>query len=112
MGPIPESRLKTADPEVYNAVTALRPGQVTPPLPVYDHNDSSRKVVGYQIYKLLERESAGQRDLRDPRVQQYIRQQLHDLKAQLLENAYEEMLHDQAKIHNYFAEQVLKQGAQ
>ncbi len=112
MGPIPESRLKAAEPEVYNAVTALRPGQVTPPLPVYDRNDSSRKIVGYQIYKLLERESAGQRDLKDPRVQQIIRQQLHDLKAQLLENAYEEMLHDQAKIHNYFAEQVLKQGAQ
>lgn len=112
MGPIPESRLKTADPGVYDAVMALRPGQVTPPLPVYAPNDPSRKVVGYQIYKLLGREPAGQRDLKDPRVQQFIRQQLHDAKAQLLENAYEEMLHDQAKIHNYFAEQVLKLGAQ
>ena len=90
----------------------LRPGQITPALPVYAPNDPNRKVIGYQIYKLLEREPAGQRDLKDPRVQQFIRQQLRDAKAQLLENAYEEMLHDQAKIHNYFAEQVLKQGSQ
>ncbi|MFZ0392421.1 MAG: SurA N-terminal domain-containing protein [Terracidiphilus sp.] len=112
MGPIRESQLKTADPEIYNAVMALRPSQITPPLPVYATNDPNRKVIGYQIYKLLEREPAGQRDLKDPRVQQFIRQQLHDLKAQLLENAYSETLHDQAKIHNYFAEQVLRQGAQ
>ena len=107
MGPIPESQLKGADPEVYNAVSGLHPGQITPPLPVYAPNDPNRKVIGYQIYKLLERDPAGQRDLRDPRVQQIIRDQLHNSKAQLLESAYYEMLTDQAKIHNYFAEQIL-----
>jgi len=111
MGPIRESQLK-GNTEIYNAVNALRPGQITPPLPVYAPNDANRKVIGYQIYKLVEREPAGQRELKDPRVQQFIRQQLRDTKAQLLENAYSEMLHNQAKIHNYFAEQVLKNGAQ
>ncbi len=111
MGSVPESQLKT-DPEVFNTVSALRPGQITPALPVYDSVGLNRKVIGYQIYKLLEREAAGQRDLKDPRVQQIIRQQLRDAKAQLLENAYSEMLHDQAKIRNYFAEKVLKNGAQ
>jgi peptidyl-prolyl cis-trans isomerase SurA len=111
MGPITESQLKSS-PEIYNAVIALRPGQMTAPIPVYAPNDPNRKVIGYQMYKLLEREPAGQRDLKDPHVQQAIRQQLRDTKAQLLENAYEEMLHDQSKIHNYFAEQILKQGAQ
>ena len=111
MGPIRESQLKS-DPEVYNAVLALRPGQTTPPLPVYLPNDPNRRIVGYQIFKLVERQPAGQRDLKDPRVQQFIRQQLRDTKAQLLENAYSEMLHDQAKIHNYFAEEVIRKGAQ
>jgi hypothetical protein len=30
----------------------------------------------------------------------------------LLQNAYFEVLHNEAKIHNYFAEEILKQGAQ
>ena len=43
---------------------------------------------------------------------QAIHQLLHENHAQLLKNAYFEMLHDQAKIRNYFAEQILKEGAQ
>lgn len=110
MGSIPETQLKNSDAAVFNAVTALRPGQITQPLPVYgpDH----KTVVGYQIFKLIEREPAGQRDLKDPRVQQFIREQLRNTKTQLLENAYLEWLHDQAKVHNYFAEEILKNGAQ
>jgi peptidyl-prolyl cis-trans isomerase SurA len=50
--------------------------------------------------------------LSDPRVQQTIRQQLREGHAQLLKNAYFEMLHDQAKVRNYFAEQILKEGVQ
>ena len=57
------------------------------------------------------REPAGQRELNDPRVQQTIRQGLRDGHAQLLKNAYFEMLHDEAKVHNYLAEQILKEGA-
>lgn len=110
MGLIQESQLKTQFPDIYNAVNGLRPGQITQPLPVYD--PEHRTVIGYQIYKLLERDPAGQRDLKDPRVQQFIRQQLRDAKAQLLQTAYSDMLRDQAKIRNYFAEEVLKKGAQ
>ena len=36
---------------------------------------------------------------------------LHDSQKQLLQNAYFEMLQDNAKVRNYFAEQILKQGA-
>lgn len=111
MGLILESQLKSEFPDVYNAVNGLRPGQISQPLPVYAPNDPNRKVIGYQIYKLLEREPAGQRDLKDPRVQQFIRQQLRESKAQLLEGAYSEMLRDQAKIRNYFAEEILNNGA-
>jgi peptidyl-prolyl cis-trans isomerase SurA len=49
--------------------------------------------------------------LNDPRVQQAIHQLLHEGRAQLLKNAYFEMLHDEAKVHNYLADQILKEGA-
>ena len=60
------------------------------------------------IYKLVAIEPAGQHPLSDPRVQQMIRQQLHDSRARLLQTAYEEVLRDHAKIINYFAEDILK----
>jgi peptidyl-prolyl cis-trans isomerase SurA len=47
----------------------------------------------------------------DPRVQQAIRQQLRDVRSQLLKSAYLEMVHDQAKVENFFAEQIFKNDA-
>jgi peptidyl-prolyl cis-trans isomerase SurA len=111
MGFWTETQLRS-DPDVYNAVTKLRPGQITDVLPMYDNPGPSHKVIGYAIYKLISREAAGQRELNDPRVQQQIRQDLRERKAQLLQNAYVEMLHDQATVRNYFAEQILKLGSQ
>jgi peptidyl-prolyl cis-trans isomerase SurA len=111
MGFIPESQLR-GDPDVYNAVSKLKPGEITTVIPVYQSAGPSRSVIGYAIYKLVEREPAGQRELNDPRVQQAIRQGLRDGQAQLLKNAYFEVLHDDAKIHNYFADQILKKYAQ
>jgi peptidyl-prolyl cis-trans isomerase SurA len=111
MGFIPESQLHS-DPEVYGAINKLKPGEITDVLPAYDGAGPGHKIVGYAIYKLIAREPAGQRELNDPRVQQVIRQGLRENHAQLLKNAYFEMLHDEAKVHNYFADQILKQGAQ
>jgi len=110
MGFVSESQLRT-DPEIYNALAKIKPGQITEILPVYDSAGPGRHTVGYAIYKLISREPAGQRELNDPRVQQVIRQGIHDNHAQLLQNAYFETLHNEAKVHNYFAEQILKQGA-
>jgi peptidyl-prolyl cis-trans isomerase SurA len=67
--------------------------------------------VGYAIYKLISREPAGQRLLSDPRVQQTIRQTLREGHAQLFKNAYYEVLHDDAKVHNYLADGILKEGS-
>jgi peptidyl-prolyl cis-trans isomerase SurA len=111
MGFIPESQLH-GDQDVYNAVGKLKPGEITDVLPVFDGTGAGRRTIGYAIYKLIAREPAGQRELNDPRVQQAIRQGLREGHAQLLKNAYFEMLHDEAKVHNYFADQILKQGAQ
>jgi peptidyl-prolyl cis-trans isomerase SurA len=108
MGMVPETQLH-GDPEVFNAVSKLKAGEITEILSIAgpDH-----RVVGYAIYKLIAREPAGQRELNDPRVQQVIRQGLREGHAQLLQNAYFEVLHDEAKIHNYFADQIIKKGAQ
>jgi peptidyl-prolyl cis-trans isomerase SurA len=111
MGFITETNLHI-DLEAYNAITKLKPGQITDILPVYDGVGTSRKTSGYAIYKLMGREAAGQREINDPNVQQTIRQTLRESHAQLLKNAYFEMLHDQASVRNYFAEQILKRGAQ
>ena len=108
MGFVAESALHS-DMEVYNAMGKLKPDQFTDVLPIYD---GGHHVIGYAIYKLIAREPAGQRELSDPRVQQTIHTQLHNNRAQLLQNAYLETLHDEAKVKNYFAEEILKQGAQ
>jgi peptidyl-prolyl cis-trans isomerase SurA len=98
-----------ADPAVLNNVLKLKPGQVTPILPLLDAQ--SKRPAGYAIYKLLAIEPAGQRELKDPSVQQAIRQQLHEGRSQLLKNAYFEMLRDQAKVENFYAEEIFKNVA-
>lgn len=111
MGFVPESQLRS-EPDLYAAITKLKPGQITDTIPVHDNSSPGHKIIGYSIYKLLGREAAGQRELNDPRVQQTIRSSMRESHAQLLKSAYYEMLHDNAKIRNYYAEQILKQGAQ
>jgi peptidyl-prolyl cis-trans isomerase SurA len=109
MGFVSESQLRS-DPDVYGAISKLKPGQITDILPVF--GGPSKQAVGYAIYKLIDREVAGQRQLNDPRVQQAIRQQLRDSREQLLKNAFLEMLRDQARVENYYAEEVFRDGAQ
>jgi peptidyl-prolyl cis-trans isomerase SurA len=108
MGFVSESQMK-GDPATYAAIIKLKPGETTEILPLLDAN--THKTAGYSIYKLISKDAAGQRDLSDPRVQQAIRQQLHDSRSQVLTGAYYEMLHDQAKIENYLAEKIFKDVA-
>ena len=108
MGFVAESQMH-ADPAIYSAVTALKAGGNTEILPMLV--EGTKKPMGYAIYKLISREPAGQRDLNDPRVQQTIRQQLRDGRSALLKNAYLQVLRDQAKVENFFAEAVLKTDA-
>ena len=109
MGFIPESSLRS-DPTVFAAISKLQPGQITDVIPAMV--PGSKSPAGYSIYKLIEKEPAGQRELNDPRVQQDIRQQLRDSRSQLLRAAYYEMMRDQAHVQNQLAEQIFKNGAQ
>src|SRR4029079_4625208 len=108
MGFVPESQLR-GDPQVGAAILKMKNGELTPVFPLLDGD--TKKPVGYSIYKLIEREPAGQRQISDPAVQQHIRDLLRNSRSQLLKNAYLEMLRDQAKVENFFAEQIFKNDA-
>ncbi len=107
LGFVPESSLK-GDKVAFEAVSKLKPGQFTGILPVTDPN--SQKIYGYRIVRLLGKEAAGQRELKDPRVQQAIREQLRDRREQLLKAAYYEYIRDKATVENFFAEDILKKA--
>ncbi len=104
---IPETQLKQ-DKAALDAINKLKPGQYTVALPIYD--PGSHQLYGFQIVKLISREAAGQRELKDPRVQQAIREQLRDRREQLLKAAYYETVRDKASVENYFAEDILKKA--
>jgi peptidyl-prolyl cis-trans isomerase SurA len=106
LGMAPESALKSADSATREAVMNLKPGQYTPVIPMV--NPTNHQPYAYMIVKLIAKEPSGQRDLNDPRVKQAIRQQMQDRREQLLKAAYYESLRDDAKVTNYYAEEVLK----
>jgi peptidyl-prolyl cis-trans isomerase SurA len=109
MGFVPESSLR-GEPAVFAAISRLQPGQMTDVIPLLP--PGGKAPAGYAIYKLIEKEPAGQRELNDPRVQQDIRQQLRDSRSQLLRAAYYEMMRNQTKVVNHLAEQIFKNSAQ
>jgi len=109
LGFSPESSLKDTDPATREAVMKLKPGQYTGIVAVM--NPQTKQPFGYRIVKLVAKEPAGQRELSDPHVQQAIRDQLRDRREQLLKAAYYEVVRDQAKVNNYYAQDVLKTTA-
>ena len=106
LGFSPESSLKDTDPATRADVMKLKPGQYSGIITIV--NPQNKQVFGYRIVKLVAKEPAGQRELSDPHVQQAIREQLRDRREQLLKAAYYETVRDDAKVTNYFAQDVLK----
>jgi len=109
MGGIMESALRR-QPDVFTVIDRMKPGQITPVIAIPE-GPGSKRAAFYVIFKLIDREAAGQRELNDPRVQQTIRAELRQERSQLLTNAYLEMLRDQAHVENYFAEEIFKNDA-
>jgi peptidyl-prolyl cis-trans isomerase SurA len=105
LGFAPESSLKNTDPTTRDTVMKLKPGQYGPIITVA--NPMSKQLIGFRIVKLIGKEPAGQRELSDPRVQEAVRSQLRDRREQLLKAAYYEVLRNQAKVENFYAEKVL-----
>lgn len=98
LGFIPKSSLEQTDLALRQAVAALSPGEVSPPI---------RTDSGYRIIWLIEREEAGQREFTDPRVQQSIRETLKNRKEQLLRSAYLDWARADSRVTNYYAEEVV-----
>jgi len=105
LGIIPESALKQTDQATRDAIMKLKAGQYTSIIPLT--NAATKQPGAFRIVKLIAMEPAGQRDLSDPRVEQEIRAALQDRREQLLKAAYYEVMRDQAKVENYYAEKVL-----
>jgi peptidyl-prolyl cis-trans isomerase SurA len=106
LGSVPESGLKNTDPASRDAVLKLKPGQFSQIIPVVP--PGSKQPIGYRIVKLLDKLPAGQRDVNDPRVQEFIRGQLRQNAEQLRRIAFYEVLRNEAKVENYYAETLLK----
>jgi peptidyl-prolyl cis-trans isomerase SurA len=107
LGLIPESRIKS-EPEAYAAISRLKDGQNSGILNVVD--PGNKRVAGYRIIRLLELEPAGQQQLQDPSVQQRIREKLRAQREQLMRSAYFEMMRNEAKIEDFYADNLLKQA--
>lgn len=105
LGFVPESAFKN-DSISREALSRIQPGQHTQIIPIGD----PRNPAGFRVVKLLSREPAGQRELSDPRVQQVIREQMRTSREQLLKQAYLEVIHNKAKIENYYAQKVVERG--
>ncbi|MBZ5523028.1 MAG: SurA N-terminal domain-containing protein [Acidobacteriia bacterium] len=106
LGATAKSQLSNTDPATRDAVLRLKPGQFSDVIPVV--NPMTHQAIGYRIVKLNGIEAAGQRDLSDPSVGGLIRNQLRNQREQFLRSAYDEVLHDDAEIHNYYAGDILK----
>ena len=103
LGWIPESSLRNPKQDNFDLsriVLALRSGGVSQVFRTKEGN--------YRILKLLGRETAGQRTLTDPQVQQTIRENLRSRKEQLLRAAYIAIARDESRVENFFARQVLE----
>jgi peptidyl-prolyl cis-trans isomerase SurA len=100
MGPMGESALDHASPELRKLIVSMVPGQVSGIIPT---------PGGYRIFKMIAKEPAGQRELADPRVQQNIRNLLINRKDTLLRSAYLEIAHSEARVVNYYAQHILTQ---
>ncbi len=98
MGPLPQSSLDKANPELRKLILDMMPGQVSHVI---------HTPEGYRILKVISKEPAGQRELGDPRVQETIRMQLFNKKDQLLRAAFYENARAEAKIVNYYAQSIL-----
>jgi peptidyl-prolyl cis-trans isomerase SurA len=103
LGYVPESALNQSDATLKRIVMGMKPGQVSPPLPI-----QSKEGPRIVILKLISRESPGQRNINDPQVQQTIRDTLRNHKEQLLRAAYLTIARDDARVTNYLAQQVIE----
>jgi peptidyl-prolyl cis-trans isomerase SurA len=98
LGFVPISALRQAPAPLRDAVLKAEPGTV----------NVVSAPQGHTIVLLVAKEAAGQRDIKDPAVQQRITANLRGRKEQLLRTAYLSAARDEADIVNYIARRVVE----
>lgn len=99
LGFVAETALEKASPDLRKLISGMQPGQVSQPISTGQ---------GFQVFKVIAKEPAGQRELSDPRVQNNIRELLMNRKEQLQRTAYYEVARNEAKVSNYYAQQLTR----
>ena len=100
LGYQPAAVLEQLGPPMKDALPRMKVGDVSPILGGPEE---------YRILKLLEKREAGQVELNDPQVQQSIRSELTNRKQQLLSAAFSEQLHNEARVENLLAREIMGQ---
>jgi peptidyl-prolyl cis-trans isomerase SurA len=98
LGYQPASMLERFGAAFKDSVLKMKPGDMTPVI---------RADNSYWLFKLLGRREPGQHDLSNPEVKESIKQELQSRKQQLLTAAFSEKLHDDAKVENLLANEIL-----
>ena len=91
--------LEKIDPKLKQAVQRLKVGESSPLI---------ETRYGYHIFKLVERDPGGQKDLGNPQVQAQIRQVIFNQKQEMLRAAFSEVARNKAQVNNYLAERLLE----
>jgi peptidyl-prolyl cis-trans isomerase SurA len=98
LGYQPASILERFGQGFKDTVMKMKVGDMTPVIRVEN---------SYWLFKLLGKREPGQYDLTDPEVKQGIRSELQSRKQQLLTAAFSEKLHNDARVENLLANQIL-----
>jgi peptidyl-prolyl cis-trans isomerase SurA len=98
LGYQPAATLERFGAQFRDTILKMQPGDMTPVV---------RADTSYWLFKLLGKREPGLYDLTNPEVKQSIKDELQGRKQQVLMAAFSEELHNQARIENYLAQEVL-----
>jgi hypothetical protein len=91
--------VEKTDPKLAQHVKNLKVGETSPLI---------ETRYGYHIFKLLQRDPGGQKDLNSAQVQAQIRQAIFSQKEQVLRAAFAAVARNKTEVHNYLAERLLE----
>jgi len=101
LGYQPAAALDRLGPSPKTALLGMKVGEVSPALSV---------PGGYFLVKLLGKREQGQLTLENPEVRQAVQQELQGRRDQLLRSAFTEQLHNEARVENHLAREILSPG--
>ena len=98
LGYQPAATLERFGPQFKDTILKMKAGDMTPVV---------RADNSYWIFKLLGKRDPGLYDLTNAEVKQSIQEELKSRKQQVLMAAFSEEMHNQARIENHLAQEVL-----